>query len=192
MSSADHRSDPARFLLDKEDVQLLVVDVQERLVPAMPERDGTVANIGHLLELARLLDLPVTITEQNPRGLGGTIEAIASAAGEFEPLDKITFSCLDTEAIAARLRSAGRGTIVVVGMEAHICIYQTCLDLIARGCSVHVVRDAVCSRKSVDKETAVDNIRAAGAVVTTTETVIFQLLRCAGTPEFRAMSKRIK
>lgn len=181
-----------RFMLRKEDLQLLIIDVQERLVAAMPERDRVVANVGHLLALAKMFSLPVVVTEQYPRGLGASVPEVADVIPATDRMEKLEFSCLDRCEVADRLGAAGRRRVVIVGMEAHVCVLQTCLDLLASGYIVHVVRDAVCSRSAEDKENAMDLMRDAGAVITTTETVLFQVLGRAGTEEFKAISRRIK
>jgi nicotinamidase-related amidase len=107
-------------------------------------------------------------------------------------VEKLEFSCMCLPEVTSRLRSAGRRYVAVAGMEAHVCVLQTCLDLLAQGYLVHVVRDAVCSRSAEDKDNALEMMRGAGAVITTTETLLFQILGRAGTDEFKAISKRIK
>ncbi|MDW5563698.1 MAG: hydrolase [Methanomassiliicoccus sp.] len=192
MTALEPGSDIGKYKLRKDDIQILIIDVQERLVAAMPERERVVANVSHLLALSTLFSVPVVVTEQYPRGLGPTIPEVASAISPMDPLEKLTFSCLDHCEVPQRLTASGRRTVVVVGMEAHVCVLQTCLDLLTAGYNVHVVRDAVCSRSAEDKANALDLLRDAGAVVTTTETVLFQVLGKAGTDEFKAISRRVK
>jgi nicotinamidase-related amidase len=192
VTAPESRPDITRYRLRRDELQLLIIDVQERLVAAMPEREEVVSNIGHLLALSKMFSIPVVATEQYPRGLGGTVTEIAESMPEMKPIDKIEFSCLDQSEVSRRLVAAGRRFVVIVGMEAHVCVLQTCLDLLARGYDVHIVRDAVCSRSVDDKENALEMMRDAGAVITTTETVLFQALGRAGTEEFKAISRRIK
>lgn len=182
----------AKYRVQRNDLQLFIIDVQERLVAAMSEGPEVVANVGHLVAMCNLLSIPVVVTEQYRRGLGGTVPPIAEAVQGLDPVDKLEFSCLDNEEVCSRLSSPGRRQVAVVGMEAHICVLQTCLDLLARGYTVHVVKDAVCSRSPHNKATALEMMRDAGAVITTAETLLFQVLGKAGTDEFRAISKRIR
>lgn len=190
MTAPADRPDIKRFKLRKEEVQILIIDVQERLVAAMSERDKVVTNISHLLALSKMFAIPLVVTEQYPKGLGASLPVITEAAEER--IEKLEFSCLDRCEVAEMLTAAERRQVVVVGMEAHVCVLQTCLDLLAAGYDVHVVRDAVCSRKAEDKENALEIMRDAGAVITTTETVLFQILGRAGTDEFKAISRRIR
>jgi len=182
-------SDPERFRLGAGDGLLLVIDVQERLAAAMKHRDAVVRNIGHLLELARLTEIPVVLTEQYPKGLGPTVPELRDAAA---PMEKIVFSCCGDAAFNDRIAAAGRRKIIVTGMETHVCVYQTALDLISAGYVPHVVSDAVCSRFTANWKSGLELLRQAGAVVTNTETVLFQVLGRAGTEEFRAISRRIR
>jgi len=186
------RCDVSRYRLRKDELQFLIIDVQERLVAAMPERERVVTNIGHLVALGKMFAIPAVVTEQYPRGLGPTVPAVAEAIAGTSVIEKLEFCCLEKCEVATRLADSQRRQVVVVGMEAHVCVLQTCLDLLADGYTVHVVRDATCSRSAEDKENALEMMRDAGAVITTTETVLFQVLQRAGTDEFKAISKRIK
>lgn len=176
----------------KDELQFLIIDVQERLVAAMPERERVVTNVGHLLALSTLFSIPVLVTEQYPRGLGPTVPDLAEALVGVDKVEKLEFSCMERCEVAKKLADTGRRHVAIVGMEAHVCVLQTCLDLLADGYAVHVVRDGVCSRSAEDKENALEMMRDAGAVITTTETLLFQVLGRAGTDEFKAISKRIK
>ena len=180
------------FRLDRGDAVLLVIDIQERLAAAMAERARVVANAGHLIAGARLLGVPVVHTEQYPRGLGPTVEELRPALAPDAPVEKLTFDCCGEPAFVPALEGTGRATAVVCGMEAHICVLQTVLGLLARGMTVHVAADAVCSRDLGNARTALELLRDAGAVITCTETVLFQLLGRAGTPEFKAIQQRIR
>ena len=180
------------FQLDRDDAVLLVVDIQERLAVAMGERERVVANAGHLIAAARLLGVPVVVTEQYPKGLGPTVPELRAALDPAAPIEKITFDCCDEPAFGPALEQTGRSTVIVCGMEAHICVLQTVLGLLATGMAVHVAADAVCSRNPENARTALELLRDAGAVITCTETVLFQLLGRAGTPEFKAIQARIR
>jgi nicotinamidase-related amidase len=182
--------DVRKYVVKKDELQLLIIDIQERLVAAMPDGLRVVANTEHLLALSAMLSLPTLVTEQYPRGLGSTVPELRGSVPA--PVEKLEFSCMCLPEVTSRLRSAGRRYVAVAGMEAHVCVLQTCLDLLAQGYLVHVVRDAVCSRSAEDKDNALEMMRGAGAVITTTETLLFQILGRAGTDEFKAISKRIK
>lgn len=181
-----------RFILDKNNATLVIVDIQERLVPAMNMKEKVFANCIHLIEAAKLLSIPMVLTEQYPKGLGSTVAEIREALPEYEPLEKVTFDCCGGKGFLDKISSLGRNQIILTGMETHVCVLQTCLSLLKNRYTVHLVSDAVCSRKKDDFKTGRDLVRDAGAVITSTEIVLFQLLEKAGTPEFKAISKRIK
>jgi len=180
------------FQLDREDAVLLVIDVQERLAAAMAERERVIANSGHLIAAAKLLGVPTLLTEQYPKGLGPTAPELRSALEPAPAIVKMTFDCCGEPSFAPALEQTGRSTVIVCGMEAHICVLQTVLGLLATGLTVHVAADAVCSRAPENARIALELLRDAGAVVTCTETVLFQLLGRAGTAEFKAIQARIR
>ncbi len=181
-----------KFFLEADEVVLVIVDIQERLAAVMDERKKVVDNCLHLIELSKLLNFPVIINEQYPKGLGPTVSEIKEALQPYEPLEKLTFSCCKGPSFSSRLSQAGRKKIILVGMETHVCVLQTCIGLLDAGYTVHAVSDAMCSRTRDNFQTAIEFMRAAGAVITCTETVLFQLLEKAGTEEFKIISKRIK
>ena len=180
------------FQLERGTTALLVIDIQERLAAAMAEREKVVVNTGHLIAAAKLLGVPVVHTEQYPKGLGPTVPELRAALEPAAPVEKLTFDCCGEPTFAPALDAAGRSTVIVCGMETHICVLQTVLGLLARGMTVHVAADAVCSRNAENARTALELLRDAGAVITCTETVMFQLLVRAGTPEFKAIQARIR
>ncbi len=181
-----------KYFLEKNDGVLVIVDIQERLAAVMSERKKVVDNCLHLIELARLLDIPVILNEQYPKGLGPTVSEIREALQRYEPLEKITFSCCKGPAFPERLAGTERKKIILVGMETHVCVLQTCIGLLKEGYAVHAVSDAICSRTKDSYQTAIEFMRDAGAVISCTETVLFQLLEKAGTEEFKIISRRIK
>jgi nicotinamidase-related amidase len=181
-----------KFYLNKEDTLFLIVDVQDKLAAVMKEREKVVGNTLHLIELAKMIGVPVTVTEQYPKGLGPTVKEIREALPSYRPIEKITFDCCGEPPFLEELNEKKRRTIVLSGMETHICVLQTCIGLLKNGFTVHLVRDAVCSRTKENWRTGVEFMRDAGAVVTGTETVLFQLLKTAGTEEFKKISQRIK
>jgi len=181
-----------KFILGKHDAVLVIVDIQERLAAVMAEREKVVDNCLHLIGIAKLLDIPILLNEQYPKGLGPTVSEIKEALHPYEPLEKLTFSCCKGPSFMARLSATGRKKVILVGIETHVCVLQTCIGLLQSGYTVHAVNDAICSRTQENFRTAIEFMRDAGAVVTCTETVLFQLLEKAGTEEFKIISKRIK
>jgi nicotinamidase-related amidase len=181
-----------KYILEKNNAVLVIVDIQERLAPAMNKRQKVSDNCIHLIEAAKLLNIPVVVTEQYSKGLGPTISEIKDALPDYEPLEKVTFDCCRGEGFLGKVASLNKKQIILTGMETHVCVLQTCLSLLKEGYTVHLVGDAVCSRKKEDYLAGREMMRDAGAVINCTETVLFQLLEKAGTPEFKAISKRIK
>ncbi len=182
-----------RFKLDRDQAVLVVVDVQERLVPAMPKKvyKRLRQTIDMLVKGAKELGVPVVATEQYPRGLGHTVAELAGAC-EQKVVEKVSFGCCGEPAFMDELKRLGRTQVILTGMEAHVCVYQTVLGLLEASYHVHLVGDAICSRRKEDFLAGVDNARCAGAVITTAEMALFQMLQQAGTPEFKAVSGLIK
>lgn len=182
-----------RFSLDREKAVLLVIDIQERLCGVMnPDILSQVTgNVSILLEAAKELGIPVITTVQYVRGLGETAAGIREKL-PAPALEKMSFSCCGDNAFTSRLKSLRRNQVIVTGMETHICVLQTVLDLLAEGFNVHVAGDAVMSRQKKNWKTGLGMSASAGAVVTSTETVLFQLLKVAGTEEFKRLSKLVK
>lgn len=185
--------DRDRFFLDPASTLLMAIDFQEKLCTAMDREilATQIRNVSVLLEAARELDIPVLATEQYPAGLGETLPELKEKLADM-PLDKMSFSCCGNESIMERIAASGRSRVIVTGMETHICVLQTVLDLLAKGFCVHVVSDCVLSRKKSNWRTGLAIAATAGAVVTSTETVLFQLLQKAGTAEFRKLSKLVR
>jgi nicotinamidase-related amidase len=186
-------NDLGKFKLDAEKAVLVVIDVQERLVPAMPadiylSLRNTVAM---LVEVAGLLGLPVVTTEQYPKGIGHTVPELAAACNETV-IEKVSFGCCGEATFLDALKSTGRTQVLITGMEAHVCVYQTVLGLLEDGYYVHLIRDAICSRNKTDYLAGVANAGQAGAVVTTAETVMFQMLQESTHEQFRAVSRLVK
>ncbi len=180
--------------LCRRETALVVVDVQERLFGAMePEqREAMVRNLKILGGAARRLGMPVLVTEQYPKGLGHTLPEVREALGSVAPASKVAFSCCGVEGFTERLRQGGRRAVVLAGLETHVCVLMTALDLLAEGFAVHVPWDATVSRTHRNWEFGLALLRSEGAVVTTTETVVFQLLRQADTDDFRALAPLLK
>jgi nicotinamidase-related amidase len=173
---------------------LVVVDVQERLFNAMDaeRRDDMVANVKILVSAAQRLGLPVLVTEQYPRGLGRTLPEVRALLGETPAFEKTVFSCAGADGFVARLRALGAGHVILTGIEAHVCVLLTALDLLGLGLRVSIVADAVCSRRPANLDVGLAQARQAGAVITATETVVFQLLGGADNDAFRELSKLLR
>jgi nicotinamidase-related amidase len=173
---------------------VVVVDVQERLFNAMDadRRDDMVTNVKILVSSARRLGMPVLVTEQYPKGLGRTLPEVRSLLGETPAFEKTAFSCAEAEGFMERLRALGAEHVILTGIEAHVSVLLTALDLFTRGLRVSIVADAVCSRRPANLEIGLSQARQAGAVVTATETVVSQLLGSADSDAFRELSKLLR
>lgn len=183
------------FVPPREATALILVDFQERLFAAMDpaRKDEVLQNTKLLLQLAKTMDLPVLVTEQYPKGLGRTIpEVLGELPQRVEPVEKLVFSSWRAEGIADRFAEWGARCGIVIGMESHVCVLGTVVDMLRDGITVHVPRDAVISRTRENCETGLELMDRAGAWVTSTETVIFQMLERAGTDAFKTMSKLLK
>lgn len=178
-------------LLSRRNARLLIVDVQEKLIPAIPVADQLISNCRKLIEAAKALEIPISGTEQYPRGLGKTVPALAEHLNE--PPEKVRFSCAEVLGWQPAAADAdARDQIIVAGIEAHVCVLQTVLDLLALGFRVYVPADAIASRKKLDWKIALGRMSTHGAILTTTESVLFECCETAGTPEFKTISRLVK
>lgn len=183
-----------KFKLDTETAALLIIDLQEKLMPAMLDHDKVIKNTKILLTLAKEFDLPVVVTEQYSKGLGVTVPEIKAELPEHHLIEKITFSAWDQD-LQEALKTIGTQksqTLIVVGCETHVCVFQTVRDLLARGYNIHVVRDGVCSRFKENHENGLALMQEMGAVINNTETIVFDCLVQAGGPSFKTLSAQIK
>jgi nicotinamidase-related amidase len=176
--------------LSAADSVLVVVDVQDKLLAKMPTAAALVASVGFVLDVANLLNIPVRATEQYPKGLGPTTAEVARRLPQPVPA-KTAFSCCGAAEFVTDLRATGRRTVVLVGMETHVCVGQTALDLLADGFTVFIPVDATSSRFEVDHATALRRLERAGAELTTAEAVAFEWVRDAAHPQFKAVSKLV-
>jgi nicotinamidase-related amidase len=172
------------------DTALLVVDVQERLVGLIGGHRRLVWNVRRLIDGAKILGLPILATEQYPEGLGPTVPELAERLGPIP--SKLSFSCCGCADIGRTLEDRRVHKVLVCGMEAHVCVQQTVLDLLAAGWSVVVAVDAVGSRFAIDYETSLRRLESAGATLTTTEAALFEWCQVAGTPEFKQISQLVR
>jgi isochorismate hydrolase len=180
--------------IQREEAVLVVVDVQDVLMKKMNQEvaENVIRNIRTLLAFAKKMAIPVLITEQYPKGLGPTVSEIKMELGSVFPIEKVSFSCCGVDTFSERLNQTGRKQVILSGIETHVCVLQTAGDLIQIGYEVHAVADALCSRRKLDWETALRWMEKKGATISTTEIIAFQLLKEAGTEEFRGLSKLLK
>lgn len=178
--------------VNASETAVLVIDYQEKLVPVMQNYQDFIHNSGILLQGVSELGVPVIMTQQYTRGLGETISEIKNIDGIPDAFEKITFSCLWEEDIYDALDNMNVKNVVVCGCEAHICVLQTVIDLLAEEYNVYLVRDCIASRHEEDKETAIIRAQQEGAFITTYEAILFELLERAGSVTFKKISKLIK
>ncbi len=178
--------------LRREACVVLVVDVQERLAPAIADGASVVERCRLLVEGARRLGVPVIASEQYPKGLGPTLERLRTSLGDAPRIEKLAFSCAREPAILEVLRATGRSTVLVCGMEAHVCVLQSALDLRTQGFRVAVVADATGSRRPDSRALALERARAAGCTVVDVEMALFEWLERAGTEAFRTLAPWIR
>ncbi|MFA7291253.1 MAG: hydrolase [Rhodocyclaceae bacterium] len=180
------------MLIQPNQSLLLVVDIQEKLAPAIHEGAAAIANNRRLLASATRLGIPVFVSEQYVRGLGGTVAELLPLPAGAQRIEKMHFSCTREPGFLEKLAQTGRQQIVVTGMETHVCVLQTALGLLEAGYTVFLVEDASSSRTPANRAAALARLRAAGAHIVTTEMVVFEWLQKAGTDDFRALLPLIK
>ena len=178
--------------LTRANVGLVVVDVQERLLPAIFEQQRVVQNTVRLIQEAGSLKVPIFATEQYRKGLGATVPEVAAAIPGFAPMEKVAFSACGADGFIAALKAKKVSEAVLCGIEAHVCVQQTVLDLLADGWRVYVAADATGSRFEADRRIALGRMDSAGATLTTTEAALFEWCEAAGTPEFKQISQLAK
>lgn len=184
----------ARRPLEVEQCALLVVDMQEKLLPPIWEKERLVRNVQLLIRLAGILKIPALVTTQYAKGLGNTVPGIASLLPNTPPIDKQIFSCFGSEVFCSLLKRlpGQRTTVLLCGMEAHICVMQTALGALREGYLVHVASDAVSSRTELNWRIGLDRMRAAGAILSSAEMMTYELLRSSGAPAFRELLPYLK
>ncbi len=184
----------ARRPIEAEQCALIVVDLQEKLLPPIWEKERLVRNVQLLIRLAGILKIPALMTTQYAKGLGNTVPDIASMLPDTQPIDKLMFSCFGSDVFCSLLKRlpGQRTTVLLSGMETHICVMQTALGALREGYLVHVASDAVSSRTELNWRIGLDRMRAAGAILSSTEMMIYELLRSSGTPAFRELLPYLK
>jgi nicotinamidase-related amidase len=184
----------ARRPLEPEQCALIVVDIQEKLLPPIFQREQLVRNAQLLIRLAGILKMPTLLTTQYSKGLGNTVPEVASLLPDTLPIEKLAFSCFGSDAFCSALKRlpGNRNTVVLCGMESHICVAQTALAALREGYLVHVASDGVSSRTEWNWKVGLERMRAAGAVISSTEMVIYETLGSSGTSAFKDMLKYLK
>ena len=179
-------------MLDIQKCCLVVVDVQGKLAQSMYAREGLFKNIQILIKAAKILNIPTIWCQQCPEALGPTVLSISKLLGDNEPIDKASFSCCAEERFNSKLKGLSRQQILLCGIETHVCIYQTAVDLLRKGFLVEVIADAVSSRTLENKQLAITRMQAEGVSVTSVEMALFELLRTAEHPKFKQIARLIK
>ena len=178
--------------LERDQAVLLVIDVQEKFVPVIHDYPNVLDNITRAIRGAQILQLPILLTEQYPKGLGRTVAEIRDILQPCDPLEKISFSCCGEQAFMSRLKALKRRQLLVCGIETHVCVYQTCRDLLEGGYDVHLLGDCVSSRTLENRNLAINKLRSLGVQISGVEMALFELLRVAGSGEFKMISKIVK
>ncbi len=176
----------------KEESVAVIVDVQERLFPHMHDREYLEKSIVTLIQGLRALDVPILVTQQYTKGLGPTIQSVRDALPRYRPIEKLAFSCMDEKTFAEELEQSGKKTVILAGIETHVCVLQTAVDMAHHGYVPVIIEDCISSRKAEDKKTAILRMRDEGVSVSTCESILFELVRYAGTDVFRSISKLVK
>jgi nicotinamidase-related amidase len=179
-------------LLDRNRSVLVIIDVQEKLFPSIHDHERLLSRIDLLISAASLMKIPLLVTEQYPKGLGNTIEELRRIVPLFQPLAKVDFSCVPAPGFKERLSSLRRDQVVLAGIETHVCVAQTALDLASGGENVFVAADATGSRRPLDAQVALQRLDRNGIIITSAESIVFEWLRRAGTEEFKAIQPKLK
>lgn len=180
------------LILKKESSVLLIIDLQERILPVIRDIETVLENTVKLIKGFKAMQLPIYLTEQYPKGLGATSQRILDELEGYSAINKMSFSCSGAENLFEEFYKRKLFQIIVCGVESHVCVQQSVLDLLANNFQVNLTADAVSSRKETDYNMALQRMRTLGAQVTTTESVLFELLEVCGTPEFKEVSKIVK
>jgi len=192
IATASPENETEIIMLSIENTLLLVIDIQARLMPVIYKHEELEKKCETFIKGCRLLDVPVLTMQQYTKGLGETMPSLKEAIGEFEPIEKITFSCYGEIKFVEKLRESGKKNILIIGIESHICVQQTVLDLLEIGYNVYVIADCVGSRFETDIYYAQKRMMQAGAIITTAESALFELLKRADHPKRKEISGLVK
>ena len=179
-------------MIPRDDVVAVVVDIQERLFPHIHGQNLLAENTIKLIKGLKILGVPLIVTQQYTKGLGATIPQVAEALVDFDPIEKLTFSCFGDPDFINVLDDSGKNHIILMGIESHVCVLQTAMDLLNIGYEVILVEDCVSSRRLNDKQVALQRMRDDGVIITTYESILFELMKVAGTEEFKTISNLVK
>lgn len=182
----------SKRMINKKEVVAVAIDYQEKLVPAMKDSRVLEATTAKMIEGLKVAGVPILVTQQYTKGLGETTDTIKAPLGDFTPIEKNTFSALKTEEFAEALKATGAKDVILFGIESHICVQQTALELLGNGYNVFVISDCCSSRKKHDKRVSIERMGAAGAIITTYEAALFELIDGSKSEGFREISKIIK
>ncbi len=178
--------------INRNNTQALIIDFQERLYPFIQENEKLTKNVIRLIKGLKVLGIDMVITEQYSKGLGHTITEISEAIENYNYIEKDTFSCCGSIEVCDKLKSTGKKNVIVIGIESHVCVLQTTIDLIAMGFQPVLIEDCVSSRNLNDKQIAIERMRQEGAIVSTYESILFELCEISGNDMFKAISKIVK
>lgn len=178
--------------IKKEDTAAIGIDIQERLYSLINEHDKLTNNIVRLINGLKSLGIPFIVTQQYTKGLGRTIQLVKEAIGDFTHIEKQSFSCCGDEVFLNTLQNTGKKNIILMGIESHVCVLQTALDLLENGYQPVLIEDCVGSRFPNDKKIAIERMRRAGAIISTYESILFELTEVSGTEQFKVISKIVK
>lgn len=170
----------------------VIIDIQEKLLPHMHDGENILHNCLKLIEGLQILSVPMIVTQQYTKGLGSTVPPIVHMFSDFKYIEKLSFSCCDEPSFAEQLKSLRKSNIIICGIETHVCVLQTCVDLINAGFKPVIIEDCVSSRKPNDKHLALERMRQEGASITTLETILFEITRYAGNEQFKKISRIVK
>jgi len=179
-------------MLKTENTAALIIDFQERMMPSISNHEELIRKAAVFAKGCRILDVPVLVTQQYTKGLGETMPALRDALGEFEHIEKTSFSCRGEPVFVDKLKAMNKNNVLVTGVESHICVQQTVLELLEDGWAVYVIADCIGSRSETDRAYAEQRMRQAGAVLTTTEAVLFEFMLNAGHPKRKEISNLVK
>lgn len=170
----------------------LIIDIQEKLIPHIHNSELFITNTRKLIAGLKILEVPILVTQQYTKGLGATVAPVANALGDYFAIEKAAFSCADDTLFMSHLQKLNKRFVVIAGIEAHVCVLQTTIDLLEKGYIPVIVQDCISSRTLENKLTAMDRFRKEGAIITSYESILFELLRYSGTDKFREISRLVK
>ena len=183
-------------IIKRDDTAFVLIDIQEKFLPVIYDIQGVIDNANRLVQGASILNIPLLVTEQYPKGLGKTVEGISFVCLDRmksqEIIEKIAFDCFGCDEFVNKINQLNRKSLVIFGIEAHVCVLKTSLEALNRGYEVHLIADAVSSRTQRNRDIAIERMRQSGAFIASTEMILFQLMDQAGTDEFKAISKLVK